>query len=97
MSSMRFVDWLFRDRINGGITVAQFPNWSLGLWMACLAVRMVAHPRGTAGTVIEVSGTAALVVWAIDEMARGVNPWRRILGTVVLAATVFGVTKRLTT
>ncbi len=92
---MRLVDWLFRDRVHGGITIAQFPNWSLGLWMACLAVRLVGQPKGTVGTVVEVTGTAALVVWAVDEIARGVNPWRRILGGIVLAATVFGVTKRV--
>lgn len=92
---MGIVDWLFRDRVNGGITVAQFPNWSLGLWMACLVVRVVGHPSGTAATVVQVTGAAALAVWAADEIARGVNPWRRILGTVVLAATVVGVTKRL--
>lgn len=93
---MRLVDWLFRDRVHGGITIAQFPNWSLGLWMVCLVVRIVGHPKGTTGTVVEVVGTAALAVWALDEIARGVNPWRRILGTVVLAATIVGVTTHLT-
>ena len=94
---MPLVDWLFRDRVTGGITVAQFPNWSLGAWLASVAVRVVLRPRGTAGAVVEVVGTAALVVWAVDEMARGVNPWRRILGTIVLAATAVGVARRLTT
>lgn len=93
---MRSIDWLFRDRVHGGITIAQFPNWSLGLWIACTAVRILGHPKGTAGTVVEVTGTAALVVWAVDEIARGVNPWRRILGTVVLAVTLVGVTGHLT-
>lgn len=92
---MRLVDWMFRDRVHGGITIAQFPNWSLGLWMACLAVRFVAEPKGTVGTVVEITGTAALMVWAVDEMARGVNPWRRILGTVVFVATIVGLTKRV--
>jgi hypothetical protein len=48
------------------------------------------------GTAVEVTGTAALVIWAVDEIVRGVNPWRRMLGAVVLAATVLGVTRRLT-
>lgn len=90
---MRLVDWLFRDRVNGGITVAQAPNWSLSVWLVCTAVRVIGHPSGTVGTAIEVVGTTALVIWAVDEMVRGVNPWRRILGTVVLAATVVGVAK----
>lgn len=92
---VRGVDWLFRDRVHGGITIAQFPNWPLGVWMLTMAMRLIAHPRGTVGTAVEVVGTAALVIWAVDEIVRGVNPWRRILGAVVLAATIFGVTKRL--
>lgn len=96
-SDMRFVDWLFRDRVTGGFTVGQFPSWSLGTWLASVAVRVVLHPRGTAGAVVEAVGTAALVVWAVDEMVRGVNPWRRILGTIVLAATAAGATRRLAT
>jgi hypothetical protein len=35
-------------------------------------------------TVVTVVGTAALLVWAIDEIVRGVNPWRRALGSGVL-------------
>ncbi len=93
---VRGVDWLFRDRVHGGITIAQFPNWPLGVWMVTVAVRLIAHPRGTVGTAVEVTGTAALVIWAVDEIVRGVNPWRRMLGAVVLAATVLGVTRRLT-
>jgi hypothetical protein len=27
----------------------------------------------------------ALGWWAVDEVLRGVNPWRRLLGTAVLA------------
>jgi hypothetical protein len=36
-------------------------------------------------TALDVIGTGALVVWAGDEVVRGVNPARRILGGVVLA------------
>jgi hypothetical protein len=31
--------------------------------------------------------TGALVIWALDELIRGVNPWRRVLGGVVLGGT----------
>ena len=27
---------------------------------------------------------ASLVVWAVDELCRGVNPWRRCLGAALL-------------
>jgi hypothetical protein len=33
-----------------------------------------------------------LLFWALDELARGVNPFRRILGSAVVLATVGSVT-----
>lgn len=78
------IDWLFRDRRTGGITIAQFPNPPLIVFLVAAAVRLVADPSGTVGDVVWVVGFVALLVWALDEIVRGVNPWRRILGTVVL-------------
>jgi hypothetical protein len=31
-----------------------------------------------------VVATGSLIVWALDEVVRGVNPWRRFLGVAVL-------------
>ena len=39
-------------------------------------------------------GAAGLVVWSGDEIVRGVNPWRRLLGGGVLAASLVGVLTR---
>jgi hypothetical protein len=36
----------------------------------------------------------ALAVWAVDEIVRGVNPWRRILGAAVLAVSAAGAALR---
>jgi hypothetical protein len=36
----------------------------------------------------------ALLVWALDEVARGVNPFRRMLGVVVLGAAIAGLALR---
>ena len=88
---MGLVDWLFRDRRTGGYTVAQAPNWPLGVWLVATALRLLFHPAGTAGRVLDVVGTAALLVWAVDEVVRGVNPWRRILGAVVGVVVVAGL------
>ncbi|QXC60764.1 hypothetical protein KSP35_20965 [Aquihabitans sp. G128] len=85
------IAWLFRNRETGGWTIAQWPNVALGIWLATLVVRKVLDPAGTAGDVVRWVGVAALVVWAIDEIVRGVNPWRRILGATVLAFTVVGL------
>jgi hypothetical protein len=66
------------------------PNIPLWIFLAATAVRMLVHPHGTVGTVVSVVGTVALVVWAVLEIARGESPFRRVLGGVVLLATIVG-------
>lgn len=88
---MRFVNWLFRDRTTGSITVAQFPNWSLSTWIVATVVDRVVKPQGTTGSVVHVVAVASLLVWAADEVVRGVNPFRRILGAVVGIITLVGL------
>ena len=85
------VDWLFRNRSTGRITVAQAPNVPLAGFLVAVVVRWLAHPTGATGTAVDVVAVVALVVWAGDEVLRGVNPWRRILGGGVLAYTVVGL------
>jgi hypothetical protein len=80
------LDWAFRDHKTGRIVVAQFPNIPLAVWLAATAARWLIDPVGHWRTALSVVGTVALAVWAIDEVARGVNPWRRSLGLVVLGA-----------
>jgi hypothetical protein len=85
------IDWLFRSRETGRITIAQMPNLPLWIFIVAAALRAVLDPTGGARTTINVVATGALVWWAIDEIARGVNPWRRILGGVVLAGQLLRV------
>jgi hypothetical protein len=87
------VDWLFRNRRTGEITVAQRPNAPLVVFGVAWLLRVLWRPAGTVGTLLAVVGTGALVVWALDEIVRGVNPWRRILGTVVLAGIAVSVVR----
>jgi len=82
---------MFLNRRTGRITVAQWPNISLSAFLAASIATRIAHPAGTAGTVLRAATIAALAVWAIDEMIRGVNPFRRLLGLAILAATVAGI------
>ena len=82
------IDWLFRSRETGRITIAQMPNLPLWIFIVAAALRAVFDPTGGARTALDVVATGALVWWAVDEIARGVNPWRRILGAVVLAGQV---------
>jgi hypothetical protein len=85
------VDWLFRDRTTGRLVVAQWPNISLGIFLVASVVRRLADPEGTARAVLVVVAVGALLWWAGDEVVRGVNPWRRILGAVVGGATLVGL------
>jgi hypothetical protein len=71
--------WFFRNRRTGHVTIAQFPNLPLWIFIATVALRRVAH-TGTAARAIDWIGVAALAGWALDEVFRGVNPWRRLLG-----------------
>lgn len=88
---MTLVDWLFRDRTTGRVVVAQWPNVSLGIFLVASVARRVLDPAGTARTVLVVVAVGALLWWAGDEIVRGVNPWRRLLGAVVGGATLVGL------
>jgi hypothetical protein len=79
------VDWALRDRRTGRIVIAQWPNAPLVVWLAAGAVRAVLDLGGGWGTATQVVGALALGCWAVAEVGWGVNPWRRLLGAVVLA------------
>lgn len=78
------IDWLFRNRRTGEITIAQFPNLALWIFLVAAVVRWLTSPTGTGATVIDVIAGGALLWWGVDEMVRGVNPFRRMLGAVVV-------------
>jgi hypothetical protein len=82
------VDWALRDRRTGRIVVAQWPNAALVVWMAASVLRALSDPDGAWGLALRVVATVALSWWAVDEVVRGVNPWRRLLGAVVFAGLV---------
>lgn len=79
------VNWMFRSRTTGRITLAQLPNWPLGVWLLASMVRWLGHPQGREQTVLVVLSSAALALWAGDDVLRGVNPFRRLLGLATLA------------
>jgi hypothetical protein len=79
------IDWLFRDRRTGRITIVQAPNLALGLFLVAAVLRWLLDPSGGLRTALDGLATVALAWWAVDEVVRGVNPWRRLLGGAVLA------------
>lgn len=76
----RVVDWLFRDRETGEIVIAQFPNLPLWIFLGTVVGRWLVPEDSGAFTVLRIVALAALGWWAVDEVVRGVNPWRRLLG-----------------
>jgi len=81
----RSFDWVFRSRENGRVTIVQWPNFALFVVIGCDGARWVLQPHGDVNQALRWAGSAALVWWSIDEIIRGVNPFRRALGVVVLA------------
>jgi hypothetical protein len=68
--------------------VAQWPNLALSAFLVVEVVRLLWQPAGRAGSVFEVLSATALLAWAVDEIVRGVNPFRRLLGLAVLGLTL---------
>ena len=76
------LDWWFRDRGTGEIVIAQFPNVALWIFLASIVVRAFVADGTQTDSAAAWVGTGALAWWALDEVIRGVNPWRRVLGIV---------------
>lgn len=72
----------------------QWPNVPLWIFLVASAVRRFADPHGTVRTVVSVIAMVGLVWWAGAEVLRGVNPFRRILGGLVLVAILAGLLLR---
>lgn len=54
------------------------------MWLVATTLRWALRPDDGWDTALRAVGSLALVVWAVDEVARGVNPFRRMLGAGVL-------------
>ncbi len=85
------VDWLFRDRETGKVVIAQFPNVALWIFLATVVLRRLVAEDSSAFTWLRGVALAAFAWWALDEVIRGVNPWRRLLGLAGCAVVVVGV------
>jgi hypothetical protein len=78
------IDWFFRNRRTGEITIAQAPNLPLVVFMVAWGLRWLLSPTGWLLRALGLVAVGAITFWAVDEVVRGVNPWRRTLGAAVL-------------
>jgi hypothetical protein len=80
----RFVQWFFRNRETGVITIAQAPNLVLWVVIATGVLVRIFPSADKWSVALEIVFKGGLLIWAVDELFRGVNPWRRCLGAAVL-------------
>ena len=80
-----FLLWFFRNRETGAITIAQWPNIVLWIVIAAGILLWIWPSAGKFSLMLTVVFKGGLLVWAADETLRGVNPWRRCLGTATAA------------
>ena len=83
--------WMFQSRKTGRLSIVAWPNLALWVWIAIGITRRLTPMDGWVDEVLVVAGTGALVVWAADELLRGVNPWRRLLGFAALISIAVSV------
>ncbi|WP_375465971.1 hypothetical protein [uncultured Methylobacterium sp.] len=84
----RLADWTFRNRLTGAITVGQWPNLPLWLFLGISAVRWSLDRPEPVVLGLRIAAGGTLAWWAVEEVLRGVNPWRRGLGAAVLSGQV---------
>jgi hypothetical protein len=86
--------WLFCNRQTGRLTVLQWPNIPLAVYLLATVIHVGLASGSAASTVVAAVASAALAVWSVLEVACGVNPFRRGLGCVVLIFVIVSALRR---
>lgn len=74
---------------HGKIVVYQRPNVLLLSWLVIQIVSLFLN--GTVADVLGYVASGVLIIWSLLEIFKGVNYFRRLLGTVVLVVTVLSL------
>lgn len=77
------------------MVVVQFPNAALWLWVVTIVLRRIVETDTAARVLLGWAGLATLGWWSLDELVRGVNPWRRSLGLMGCIIVLAGVVPQL--
>lgn len=86
-------DKIWKDS-HGNVVIFQMPNVWLIAWAALTIITFFLN-KGTAQDAISWVAEIALAIWAILELVKGVNYFRRALGLLVLIATIAGIIKMI--
>ncbi len=79
---------IWRDK-KGRVVVWQMPNAFLIGWALLTIIGLMTN--GNTSSIFRDIGLASLVVWALLEVFKGVNYFRRVLGLVVLVYILLNV------
>jgi len=74
--------------------VAQAPNLALVVFGAALVAGRLLDGHHQASRILADVASGAIVLWSLDELIRGVNPWRRVLGAVVMSVSLVSIIRR---
>jgi hypothetical protein len=77
-----FFDRFFRAA-NGEIVIGQMPNLPIIVWIIASFTK-IAYPTGKINLGLDILASSSLLIWSLQELAQGVNYFRRSLGLVVL-------------
>lgn len=87
-------DKFWRDD-QGNVVIWQMPNiWLIG-WAVLTFISLFFRGNSTPANWLSFAGDLFLAVWAVLEVARGVNYFRRLLGFVVLLFVIASIVKSL--
>ena len=89
------LDWYFRDPRTGKVVVGQRPNLPIILWVVTVVARQLAEDGSDIERLLDWSSLAFLGWWAIDELVRGADPFRRTLGLAGCLFVAWGVLSRV--
>lgn len=64
------------------------PNAALWAFVVAWGLQLLLDPGGALGTGLDVIAGVSLLIWSGEEILSGVNPFRRLLGAVVLGGIV---------
>jgi hypothetical protein len=84
-----------RDYKIRGYTVGQSPNPPLWVALAGLLASLLTDAGSTVNDIARTILYVALTVWAYEEVARGVNLFRRALGVAALVLIVVALARPL--
>jgi hypothetical protein len=81
------LDRFFQDD-KGNVVIIHPPNIPITVWAISSILKLVVDNGNLYGNLDAIS-FGAIFVWSLMELFQGVNTFRRILGLVVLIATIF--------